>query len=81
MQLTISRAKLLIFEEQSIVHKRERIIDIEIGLLAVDQGVSHELIETRLQGILVNRRGEPRLCSVVEQVCRPDILMFWMVDY
>ena len=41
MQLAISWAKLLLLEEQSVVHQRERIIDIEIGLLAVDQRVCH----------------------------------------
>ena len=68
VQLAVAAAKLLLLEEEGVVHEGEGVEDVEAGLLGEDEGVVHEAVEARLEGGLVEGLGEARLRGVVEEV-------------
>ena len=68
MQLAVAAAKLLILEEEGVVHEGEGVEDVELGLFGEDEGVVHEGVEALLERLLVDGRGEARFRGVVEEV-------------
>lgn len=80
MKLTVARAKLLVLEEQAVIHQRQGIINIELILLAVYQGIRYQRIESNLECIFVYGVSKANLGGVVKQVGCFDICVFWVVD-
>lgn len=80
MQLPITRAELLLFKEQCVIHKRQRVEDVELCPLGQDQRVVNEFVQTFFRGGFVEGRGKANLGTVVEEVSDSDHLVSWIVD-
>jgi hypothetical protein len=52
MQLTITGTKLLLFQEQRIIHQRQGVKDVELVLLCENKSVVDKSIEAFFQIIL-----------------------------
>lgn len=68
MELPVAGAKLLLLQEQRVVHERQRVEHIQFGPLGEDQGIVDERVETSLESRLVKRLAEAGLAGVVEEV-------------
>lgn len=80
MQLPVAWAKLLLFEEQRVVHERQRVEHVEFRPLGKDQCVMDELVQTLLRGGLVKWRSKANFGTIVEEISDPDYLVSWVVD-
>lgn len=80
MQLPITRAELLLFKEQCVIHERQGIEDVELCPLGQDQRVVNKFIQTFFRGGFVEGRGKANLGTVVEEVSDSDHLVSWIVD-
>lgn len=80
MQLPVAGAKLLLLEEEAVVHEGQGVEDVEAGLLGEDEGVVDEVVEAGLEGGLVEGLLEGRVGGVVEEVGDADDVVFGVVD-
>lgn len=81
MQLAITRAELLLLEEQAVVHERQSVEDVELVALGEDQRIVNELVESLLQVGLVEGLLEANLGGVVEEVGYTDDVVLGVADY
>lgn len=68
MQLSITAAKLLLLQEEAIVHERQRIKNVQLGLFSEDKRIVDERVEAGLEDCLVDFFGESCFRGVVEEV-------------
>ncbi|KAK1247258.1 hypothetical protein MKX07_002167 [Trichoderma sp. CBMAI-0711] len=80
MQLAVSGAKLLLLEEQRIVHEGQGIEDVEAGELGEDEGIVDEVVEAGLEGGLVKGLLEGDVGCIVEEVGDADDVVLGVVD-
>lgn len=80
VQLPIAGAKLLLLEEEAVVHEGQGVEDVEASLLGEDEGVVDEVVEAGLEGGLVEGLLEGRVGGVVEEVGDADDVVFGVVD-
>lgn len=78
MQIPVAAAKVVLVENQRVVHERQGVEDVELELLAEDEGLVHQLVQARLERRLVRREG--RLAGVVEEVGGAEELVLGVVD-
>lgn len=72
MQLAIAAAKLLLLEEERVVHEGEGIEDVEARLFAENQGVIDECVEARLVVAGGGDWGNANGRCVVVEICSAD---------
>ena len=80
VQLAVAGAKLLLLQEERVVHQGERVEHVKILLLGQDEGVGHQGVQARLEGGAVVRRREGHVARVVEQVGGADRRVFLGLD-
>jgi hypothetical protein len=68
MQLAVPGAKLLLLEEQGVVHQGEGVEDIKLELLRKDQGIVHQRVQTLFQLCSVGRLLQRYSGGVIEEV-------------
>lgn len=68
VQLTVAPAKLLLLQEQAVVHQGQGIEHIQFGLLGQNEGIVDEGIESRFERRPIRGGGESSFCGVVEEV-------------
>ena len=79
MQLSITSAKLLLFQKQRIVHQCQCIEDIKLELLGENESVVYERVETFFQVGAGDFGRESGLGGVVEEVGGADVGVFFVV--
>ena len=80
MQLPVAAAKLLLLEEQCIVHEGQGIENVKVVPLGHDEGVVDEAVEARLESGLVKWLLQARLGGVVEEVGDTQDVVLRVVD-
>ena len=80
MQLAVAAAKLLLLEEEGVVHERQGVEDVEARLLGQHERVVDEAVEPRLERGPVRRLGQARLGGVVEEVGDAQRAVLRVVD-
>ena len=80
VKLAISRSKLLLLQEQRVVHERERIEDVKAEAVGQDQCVTHECVQARLEGGRIHGCGQACLGGVVEEIGCADRLVLGRPD-
>lgn len=80
MQLAVARAKLLLLQEEAVVHERQGVEDVKVGELGEDEGVLDEVVETGLEGGLVKGLLEGHVGCVVEEVGDTDDVVLGVVN-
>lgn len=80
VQLAVARAKLLLLQEETVVHERQGVEDVKLGELGEDEGVVDEVIEAVLEGGLVKGLLESHVGGVVEEVGDTDDVVLGIVD-
>lgn len=78
VQVPVAAAEVVLVEDQRVVHERQGVEDVELELLAEDEGLVHQLVQARLERRLVG--GEGRLAGVVEEVGGAEELVLGVVD-
>lgn len=80
MQLAVAGAKLLLLQEEAVVHEGQCVEDVELGELGEDEGVVDEVVEAGLEGGLVKGLLEGHVGGVVEEVGDTDDVVLGVVD-
>lgn len=68
VKLPITGVELLLLQEQRVIHQRQRIEHVKLGLLGKNEHISHEGIKTSLESRAVVRALESNIRGVVEEV-------------
>lgn len=68
VQLAVTAAKLLLLEEEAIVHEGERVEDVKLEVLGQDEGVMDEGVEAGLMGRAVIGLLEAGFGGVIPEV-------------
>jgi len=68
VQLTITRSKLLLLQEQRIVHERERVEHVKVVTLREDESVVDQLVQPLLEQYAILGLAEPGLGGIIEEV-------------
>lgn len=68
MQLSVAATKLLLLQEQAVVHERQGVEDIQLGPLGENERIVDECVEASLERGLVERLAEAGFGGVVEEV-------------
>lgn len=80
VQLAVARAKLLLLQEEAVVHEGQCVEYVELGELGEDEGVVDEVVEAGLEGGLVKGLLEGHVGGVVEEVGDTDDVVLGVVD-
>lgn len=80
MQLAVTGAKLLLLQEEAVVHEGQGVEDVELGELGEDEGVVNEVVEASLEGGLVKGLLEGHVGGIVEEVGDTDDVVLGVVD-
>lgn len=75
VELTVTGAELLLLQEEAVVEQRQTVEDIELVLLAQDQGVADKGVQPCLKSGLVEGRGQADFGGVVPEVGGADDLV------
>ena len=68
VQLPVAAAKLLLLEEEAVVHEGQGIEDVEFQILGQNQGIVAQFIHTSLVGRAVVRLSEAGFGGVVPHI-------------
>lgn len=80
VQLAVTCAKLLLLQEEAVVHERQGVEDVKLGELGEDEGIVDEVVEAGLEGRLVKGLLEGHVGGVVEKVSDTDDVVLGVVD-
>jgi len=81
MKLAITRSKLLLGQEQAVIHQGQSVEDIELCFLRKNESIVHQFVETGFECISRWVGDESYFGGVVVEVGCSDVFVFGVVDH